>query len=185
MTFFRPFASAPHYAFAADGLIYYTPGDGYRIDVLGHDGASVAQVRSEVPLAPVTDADYAQWLKARELDAAADPNTPSTWLVQLRGIQRATTRATLGRVVAGPGSSLLVERLDKGPIGRMPYSPPASLAKFGATSWDLIDHRGILGTVAMPAGFAPSAFTLHWIVGITYDDDGVQWVDKYSLEGAL
>lgn len=154
------------------GLLYMTDGGTYEVRVYEPGEGLVRILRALVEPRPVTDellagyratiAELVQDAEERRRAVASFDERMATW----------PRRETLPWI-----SGIVVDSHDHVWVGeyqpRFDRSPP---------TWGVFDAEGLwLGRVEMPAGFTPTEIGPDYVVGITRDEFGVEYVRRHRL----
>ena len=153
-------------AIGPDGVVLYSRGDDYLIQLLTPDGQTKGSLRGQVGRVAPTEAD-----RNRRLDVLGRHPVPGLNNEAILALHRALPVSRffpiLGRVVPGDSSRLAVERLDLSPAA------PWDVAPFDGppreTVWDILHQgRGIIGRVRLPAGFRLLSFRGDHLSGVSF-----------------
>ncbi len=175
------FTAFPVSEVGAAGLIYYSPGDEYRIDIMdAATGALVHQITSTMELPPVTRemVDRAFDLEQAEL-ADAPPGSERSFgaevLPRKRSLEPPANIPIIGSILAAPQGGFVVQRRDL---------DPNLLESGDPSTWDLFSPEHVLmGRFVLPPRSRAIGFYGDRLVAVEEDEFDVPYVVVYRVVG--
>jgi len=167
------FSPEPAWAFGDDGILWYGPGEPYRVHV--YENGELASIVSKTgATTEITQADRDVVIGAWEQifgDAFRDMATFAEVLPAYQRFLRGPENTLWVQLIEPPGNLTEEEVEDFDPEGG-----------YGGDTWDVFDSEGrFLGSVIMPPSFEPFRFSGGALYGIWQDEMEVDFVKRLRL----
>ena len=183
------FDPLPQIAPSANGVIYYTLGGEYDVEVYDGEGTLFRRIRRPTERTPVTPAMVERYKRGIEEFYRTIPDYP-TKEAEIRAVRDgrepdAEFLPIVGRILAGQDGELWIERRDLqgDPVAQELNSSVRAETEPQPQTWEIVDQEGrVAAFVRLPPKFEPHAVGEGYVVGVLRDELDVEYVVRYGLE---
>lgn len=178
----RIFAPENLWAVLGSGELVSGKNSTYSLDIRNPQGELTTILRRASTRRPVSESEQESFLRAIR-SAWEDAGMPPAMAAQLeQTVQFEDTWPALAALLAGPGGTLWVQRVDPDNALDPAAFEDLQNLQFGSPAWDVFDAEGrYLGIVEMPERFTPRRVVGDLIYGVQTDELGVARVSRLRV----
>ncbi len=167
----------------SDNNVCFGRGETYEVHCISREGALTMILRQNVPLSPVTSdakAHYRERVRTQRPTPGHRAIPQAQLDAQAASAQFAATFPAYDRIVAGVNGEIWVSEY-KYQSRTRPMGEQAP--RDDVTRWNVFSRDGAwTATIALPTRFSIKEVGADYLLGVSFDDDGVERVTMYGLQ---